>query len=413
MKEKILKIIPLLLLLMPLKIYASEYTEWTSDYDDTYKEVETQTRYKWFRVEKEGGYYSPNQAPSQYYLTDGKKEAQGPYSKWQYNCQMLSPNTYDIEYKEFYAYKKTEPARYITLYHQKENFAFKNIVLYIKGEETNYEVKKCPSCANGMYNLKENDSIVIDMLNFYELEDITLLLETDRPNEPITYGISISMDSKREKECANYTGETHIKDYKIDEKWLAKRRTTDIMPSPDPVNQTIFVDNYGLHNFCRYREYKQYYYYIKHVYYDDNYYETPPAEGYTKDVSNVKTYYRYKLSSKKTPEELEKDNKKDENEDQKEDTNKKDDTNKKEDTNTKEEPKNNDTNNTIKDLPTNPNPTIFVNTSISQTTSPEQINVKNTSSNNQEASIFPLVIMALILLLCLPKIMSNKVERIN
>ena len=65
-----------------------------------------------------------------------------------------------------------------------------------------------------------NDSIVIDMLAFYELEDITLLLETNRPNEPLTYGISISMDSNREKQCANYTGETHIKNYKIDEKWV-------------------------------------------------------------------------------------------------------------------------------------------------------------------------------------------------
>ena len=298
---------------MPLKIYAEEYTDWTDQYDNTYKESETQIRYKWFLVQKEGGYYPLNKAPAQYYLTEGDKVGQGPYSSWQYNCRMLSKNTYDIEYKEFYGYKKIEPARHIILYHQKENFTFTNIKVYIKGQEINYNIIKCPSCSEGKYNLNTNDSIVIDMLAFYELEDITLLLETNRPNEPLTYGISISMDSNREKQCANYTGETHIKNYKIDEKWLARRRTTDILPSETPITQTIFVDNYGLHNFCRYREYYKYYYYIKHIFYDDNYYASSPKEGYSPDVSDIKTYYRYKLSSKKTPEELDQENKKDDN----------------------------------------------------------------------------------------------------
>lgn len=403
--------------MLPLNTYAEEYTDWTDQYDDTYKEIETQLRYKWFRTEKEGGYYPLNKAPAQYYLTEGDKVGQGPYSSWQYNCRMISKDKYDIEYKEFYAYKKTEPARYIILYHQKENFTFTNIKIYIKGEEINYTTVKCPSCTQGKYTLNTGDSIVIDMLAFYELEDITLLLETDRPDEPLTYGISISMDSGREKQCANYTGETHIKNYKIDEKWLAKRRTTDILPSETPITQTIFVDNYGLHNFCRYREYYKYYYYIKHVFYDDNYYASSPADGYTNDVSDVKTYYRYKLSSKKTPEEIEQENKKEDSKDEDKDNNKKEDIkdNNKENNN-EDNPSNNKENN---DPPQNKpskkepapetpskeitNPAIPVTNTPFSPIKAEQINVKNTSSSQKKAPLIPLFLVTLIILNIIPK----------
>ncbi len=397
--------------MLPLKIYAEEYTNWTDQYDDTYKEYETQLRYKWFRTEKEGGYYPLNKAPAQYYLTEGDKVGQGPYSTWQYNCRMISKDKYDIEYKEFYAYKKTEPARYITLYHQKENFTFTNIKVYIKGQELNYNIIKCPSCANGQYNLNTNDSIVIDMLAFYELEDITLLLETNRPDEPLTYGISISMDSSREKQCANYTGETHIKNYKIDEKWLAKRRTTDILPSETPITQTIFVDNYGLHNFCRYREYYKYYYYIKHVFYDDNYYASSPQDGYTPDVSAVKTFYRYKLSSKKTPEELEQETKKDDDKNEEKNNNKKEDI----EDNTQENNNDDNTTNNTKDndqINNSPptivppkeinNPLIPINNTPLSPITAEQINTKNTSSNNKPNPIFPLFLVTLIALNIIP-----------
>ncbi len=408
---------------MPLKIYAEEYTDWTDQYDNTYKESETQIRYKWFLVQKEGGYYPLNKAPAQYYLTEGDKVGQGPYSSWQYNCRMLSKNTYDIEYKEFYGYKKIEPARYIILYHQKENFTFTNIKVYIKGQEINYNIIKCPSCSEGKYNLNTNDSIVIDMLAFYELEDITLLLETNRPNEPLTYGISISMDSNRKKQCANYTGETHIKNYKIDEKWLARRRTTDILPSETPITQTIFVDNYGLHNFCRYREYYKYYYYIKHIFYDDNYYASSPKEGYSPDVSDIKTYYRYKLSSKKTPEELDQENKKDDNKNDEKNNDKKED---KEDTSQE-----NNNNNNIPPTPNKDNdhyqsnsPTIAPSTEITSSLIPinnvplspiltEQINTKNTSSNNKPTILFPLFLVTLIVLNIILFKTQKNVERIN
>ena len=291
-----------------------------------------------------------------------------------------------------------------------------------------------------------------EILNFFEKEKVGYIMERKWTEK--TWGISIYMKNGLSTDISfgplnelkvkspqitiavdkNGKLEKHLQtelnnfaskysNYKIDEKWLARRRTTDILPSETPITQTIFVDNYGLHNFCRYREYYKYYYYIKHIFYDDNYYASSPKEGYPPDVSDIKTYYRYKLSSKKTPEELDQENKKDDDKTGEKNNDKKEN---KEDTSQE-----NNNNNNIPPTPNKDNdhyqsnpPTIAPSTEITSSLIPinnvpsspiltEQINTKNTSSNNKPTILFPLFLVTLIVLNIILSKTQKNVERIN
>ena len=289
----------ILIMLVPCKSYGEEYTPWTESFDPTYKEYEMEYRYKWYKSQKVGRHFDVGENHTGYPYTDGKKLILKGFSKWQAPCTTIDPNKNLIEWKNTYAYSRVEDVEYITISYTSYDIDFEEIKILYDEKETNFTIRKCPSCTNGNISLRKNDKIIINFGKPLDISKLSFHFKTSSESEKHYY-ITLSTDKDAKRICARKQLTTSMHDYTPDKSWLTRTTRTPYQPSDTEVTPTDFVFNNGKMDFCRYVPYSVYWYRINKVYYSNLYYKDSPTDDadYIKDEENYKVYYRYKISSK-------------------------------------------------------------------------------------------------------------------
>lgn len=253
-------VIILLLILSINSVYATEYSEITSD---------TEIRYKWYKEVQVGNYYPLKDIISEDKI-DKTKIILGDYSVWKDKYCNLSSTYYEVSKRIMYKYKKVESIRYILL----ENFNYdNNIKIYHEAKEIDFKI----------INNEEN-TIKIDLKQSFLAEKLLFYIVNA---EDYKIGLYAYENFEKEVISKKIENETIIIP---DKDWIHKNSSFVEEYTSKEYQDSDLTTRLKKYYECRYREKYVYKYEIEREYYDDNYYLN--LEGYIKDTSDYKVYYK-------------------------------------------------------------------------------------------------------------------------
>lgn len=283
-KEGIMKkIILILLIIFTTPVYANDLESWqeTKINDENLIE-EVQYRYKWYKEEKIGEYLKENTKNYKYIDKDNIKY--GEYSTYLKTC----PNNEwtEIKYEKLYPYQTLKKIKYLKFNVTYNPIVINNIEIYINNERT-YDYY---TTYNGKSTYYNNSNLEFIFNQEYDASDIKIVLDSDikYPYQDIVTASYYTIDNKE-------LFKTHFRNNKesVIVNPLIEEYTNEIKYEKSIANieKIKWAKIYILENLCKYRYKYQYYYNINKQYYDDNYYTN--IDGYIKDESNFKIFYRY------------------------------------------------------------------------------------------------------------------------
>ena len=294
MKKVILFISTLVLFINSVR--AEEYSNWVDWLDPSiqYEEVQTETRYRFYKEEIEGEYLISDTL-NKYKYNDIDDYIYSEFSNWQETCDGKFAN---IENKILYPYKKlVVDTNYVQIGDLTKDISFDDIKIYANEEEVSYEIIECDDCAKSYNHIASNEKLILKLDNTYPSMALSFYIKANSNYPSLVYRIKTFYDEKFEKIGIAYVGNSNLNTFIPNEKWLYLAMESDIMYSEVPVLEDTNTVTYPSKNMCRYQEKMTYYYNINKVYYDDNYYTN--IDGYIKDINDYKVYYRYLINDNK------------------------------------------------------------------------------------------------------------------
>lgn len=294
MKKVILFISTLVLFIN--SVNAEEYSNWVESLDDSikYDDVQTETRYRFYKEEIEGEYLISDTL-NKYKYNDINDYIYSEFSDWQEVCEGEYAN---IENKILYPYKKlVVDTNYIQIRGLTKDISFDDIKIYANEEEVSYEIVECDDCTKSYNYITSNEKLILKLDNTYPSMSLSFYIKANSNYPNIIYRIETYYDENFEKIGIAYVANSNLNTFKPDERWLYLAMESDIMYSEVPVVEDTNTVIYPSKNMCRYQEKMTYYYNINKVYYDDNYYTN--IDGYIKDTNDYKVYYRYLINDNK------------------------------------------------------------------------------------------------------------------
>lgn len=246
-------------------VSAEEYPEVTSD---------SEVRYKWYKETITGGYYSPIKSITRNDIVDiSNIRYVGPKNVYSAaNCSLPS-EYYLLEEIIIRDYKKVNDASYVLI----ENIKFdNNIKIYFNQQPINYSI----------IEQKENQ-VKINLRTPYLCDKLLFFVDVDTE-----YTISLYKDSGFKKQIISKT----IENEKIsipDKSWITDKTefisdSTSVVEYEESDLTKLIRETVN----CSAREKYVYKYDVTKEYYDDNYHLS--VDGYIKDVSDYKIYYKGK-----------------------------------------------------------------------------------------------------------------------
>lgn len=288
MKKIILFMSTLILFINCVK--AEEYSNWVDWLDPSiqYEEVQTETRYRFYKEEIEGEYLISDTL-NKYKYNDINDYIYSEFSNWQEDCNIENAN---IENKILYPYKKLiVDTTYVQIGDITKDISFDNIKIYFEGKEIPYEIVECEDCSKNYNYIAKDQKLILKLDKTYPSMSLSFYIEANSEYPNLIYRIKTFYDEKLEKIALARVANSNLKEYIPDDKWLYLAMESDIMYSEIPIMEDDNTVIYPSKNMCRYQEKMTYYYDINRVYYDDNYYTN--IDGYIKDINDYKVYYRY------------------------------------------------------------------------------------------------------------------------
>ena len=294
MKKVILFISTLVLFLNSVK--AEEYSNWVEWLDDSikYDNVQTETRYRFYKEEIEGEYLI-NDTLNKYMYNDIENYIYSEFSNWQEVCEVKDSN---IENKILYPYKKLIiDSNYIIIDEVNGEIGFNDIKIFSDGKEILFEIEECDNCTKDYSYMGREDKLILKLEETVPTKTLTFYLDAKKEYPNVIYKLKTTWDKEGNKLGIVKAANSNLKDYIPNERWFSNAMESDIMYSETPIMEDDNTVVYPSKNMCRYQEKMTYYYNINKVYYDDNYYTN--IDGYIKDINDYKVYYRYLIKDKK------------------------------------------------------------------------------------------------------------------
>ena len=287
--KKIMLILSTLILFIN-SVKAEEYSDWVEWLDNSikYDDVETETRYRFYKEEIEGEYLTSDTL-NKYQYQDIEKFIYSEFSNWQETCNGENIN---IENKLLYPYKKLiVDTNYIYIDELYNDINNNNIKIYSNGIEVPYTFEVCENCVNNYNYIKKGEKIILKLDKNYPSKSLTFYIDANSEYPNVTYKLKTTYDKDGTKLALVKIANTNLKDFIPNDRWFYLAMESDIMYSETPVLEDENTIIYPSKNMCRYQEKMTYFYNINKVYYDNNYYTN--IEGYIKDTNDYKVYYRY------------------------------------------------------------------------------------------------------------------------
>lgn len=312
----------IILLLLPLQVYAKTlYTEY-SDYSNWTEEkytssdlvfVEEEKRYKFYINERTNlGYIEDYENK---YKIDKEDFIYTPFTEFSLDAPKEQKNR-TIEEKSFYKYKEVNKVNKIllsNLYGSEDCFRITEIVV----SNNNSKIAYTPSCTKCnasnlkyLYNSKTKENmfyvvnggtITLNLNGYYNIQNISIKLYLyDRENTVKKYKISFLNDkeyfkkSYEEKFKSDYLT-PNLFEYFVNDTWINTADYSSYLETEEYINKTFYriVETFKKY---RYTDLIYMKYLEERKYYDDNYYTN--IEGYIKDEFEYKVFYRKKERKK-------------------------------------------------------------------------------------------------------------------
>ena len=301
-------IIFLSVLLINISIQALEYDTYYSDYGDfsdyieeeiigdDLKEVEIETRYKWYKEIKEGDYLKRN---TSYKYVDYDRYTYSDFSEWMDNADYSDDKL--VETRNIYYAKKIKPINRILIQEfdiDGSSVNIESIKIYYQGNEIDYKIRFLDRKTN--IGVSKDLFLFIDLEEDYYLSDLNIEIVSNEFNRINSFTIY----ALRTTEIKGTYLIFYTYDFEGSNSNVLNLSTADftiINPSYEKddilytIEDTKDYDVVDTITQYRYRD-KLYYFYNIRREYADGYYKN--LDGYLKDNSNYKLYYRYKSRDK-------------------------------------------------------------------------------------------------------------------
>lgn len=285
--KKVLTIVILFLLVRDVK--AITYNIWLEEKqgNDENLVYDTKTLYKWYKEEKRGEYLLYDIELDKYPYNDLNDTLKADYSAWLDECHQVDYR--EIEYRDVYLYQEVKKVKYFKILNISKNNKINDIVIKSNDEKINYKLVDNNNLYNDDYYYTDGYAI-FELDKEYSLKDLVVKLESD-----MTYKIFTMyfFDDLGNEYIASYNVFTGVS-YNVDKSWLNnanKNIYTEVISSDIPIIQDDFNILLDSVKKCRFRDILTYHYEIYRNYYDDEYHEY--IHGFTKDLEDSKTYYKY------------------------------------------------------------------------------------------------------------------------
>ena len=294
-ERKNMKKIMLLLLLLIIftsSVSATDYGSWKLKDENMASNAQIEYRYRFYKNNKVGEYlfYDDLKVNDYEYKDDNTLEYLS-YSNWLEECD-VDENKYQVEIKEVNAYQKVLPTRFIMLSAIDEDINILDIKVYDKDNLVNYKIINCANCVTSINQNLSDKILKLQLDSAVDSENLAISINLEDDG---SYRLITSND-------ANFNNISLFKEvsgsnmYTFDKSWLSLATYSDIYYLDSDITND-FIKKIDTTTMCRYRKFKNYYYNLEKVYYDDNYYVD--VLGYIKDSNDYKIYYRNPIVSAK------------------------------------------------------------------------------------------------------------------
>lgn len=281
----------LLFMFTTSSVHASEYGAWTLKDENMKEDSEIEYRYRFYKEIKDGEYLSNNdEKVKEYSYKDNNDLEYSSYSEWLDEC-LVDEDIYQVEYSLVNIYQKVLPTHFIMIDQIDSDVKLLDLKVYQNNEEVSYTFLPCANCI-----INKDQSLVGKIIKI----QLDKIIENDNLKVDILFSEEVNYKLKTSYD-ANFNNVSlekivNGKDNKLifDKTWLDKATYGSEYYTIDN-EDSDFVKNLGTTNKCHYRAIKPFYYNVVRVYYDDNYYTN--VDGYIKDNSDYKVYYRNKINN--------------------------------------------------------------------------------------------------------------------
>ena len=288
MKKIILFISTLMLFINSVK--AEEYSDWVEWLDDSikYDDIQTETRYRFYKEEIEGEYLISDTL-NKYKYNNIDNYIYSEFSNWQDVCDGEKAI---IENKILYPYKKLiVDTNYIHLYGFAKDISINDIKVFSNEIEVPYTLDNCSNCVSDYSNISSSQKLILKLNKSYPSNSLSFYIDVNNEYPNIIYKLMTTYDIEAQKTALAIVINSNLKKFIPDNRWYTLAMESEVMYSEVPVIEDDNTVTYPSKNMCRYQDKMTYYYNINKVYYDNNYYTN--IDGYIKDTNDYKVYYRY------------------------------------------------------------------------------------------------------------------------
>ncbi len=286
MKRRIFIIIILCFNILAIsKVYAQTFYSELSDIelDSSKYQVEVIKKYRYYKEDVVGEYVLKD-SDYKYTNIDNNNIKYGEYSE----IKDLCDTNKDVKYITIYPYKKVKSIRYVKVYNRSKALNISNISVYSKDKKIGYKVINSDKYND--YIMDINGYVYIMLDTDIEYQDFNIIINSSEYSKIIHFNTYTS----EEIELNNMTILVNGQDNRLPLDNFTSNFYTNMLYSSMPIQEDNVYIIYSSINKCIERDIYVYNYDIIRNYLDGYYLF---YDGYIKDDTDYKTYYRYVLDS--------------------------------------------------------------------------------------------------------------------
>ena len=261
--------------------------------------VEKERRYLWYKENIVGDYFLAGQNPKEYNLMSSKTIIEtSPFSE----TKPLEASGRVIESKVIYGHQEAKKGKIIKITALEGEFNLMNLNVEVSGEVKDFTL----SNQDKVVTLKENDSLVITLKEFFPLDKLKLSFDVLNNSLKSSYQISVLGDDEQEYLKGNYTNYFQSKDesdtrhftYDINNLPIYDLAWQEEVISEEPIQETPLKRPFT-RTLYRTVDTKNWYYKVERIY-NDTYTKDATDDYNLCDESKYKDYYRSQVRNKVT-----------------------------------------------------------------------------------------------------------------
>lgn len=263
-------------------------------------DVETETRYRFYKEKRVGEFLSFNE-DNDYQYFDIDNFILSDYSDYKSIC---NEDEIDIEYKTKYIYKKLLPVKYIKIINEDADvIEIRNILITNIEDIIDYNILNCSDCSNDYKFINPTGELILELKEEQFIEDIDLEIifnNSDKGlNHRLDYSYTDSFDNKNM--IALTRSSTKVFKYHVNNTFYVYKNYSNNVYTDYDIIENKYIKVLSKEEVCRSKEKLIYYYNIEKEYYDNNYYKDikdlnlsfEEEQNYIKDETQYKTFYRF------------------------------------------------------------------------------------------------------------------------